>query len=471
MGSKTPAKFSLAGLVLVGNWACVSPAQESQTAELLFEELKTEPRRRYELYQSPAAGKLAKLGSVAIPYLEEGMKSDDEYVAQWSRIALTRIGPASMTVLRRLSLKGSPRVRKRALFALAYLQKTTVAQKKEIRSVFLSVSQDKEVIARKWALYGLQNYHDSEAVNTIVAALRDPSPIVRAQAALCLRCTKDSVAGPHIIAALKDDNIEVRKAAACALGSRRDRGSIQALVSMRRDPSPDVRWEAVVSLGHLCDLRSIRCLVAFLDDTEGCEHGSPSTEAASKIGRKLGRDYRNFPAYVAKAKEWWRTTGQKRYGTLEIPDRPAKYVNHSYAHTIKKALPREWEVLWIDECRSPPGWTSADDAKPGVIMHLWQPDVRARGSDGGEYTPAGDVYVMPIEWEGRNDSLRVRISKGKLVATSASGARVRRDAPDDVASYYGEGEKHLLFLSSAKTAEWRDARQDIGKALRVTPTP
>jgi len=376
-----------------------------------------------------------------------------------------------MTVLRRLSLKGSPRVRERALFALAYLQKTTVAQKKEIRSVFLSVSRDKEAKAREWALYGLQNYHDSEAVNIIVAALRDTSPVVRRQAALCLRCTKDSVAGPHIIAALGDNDVEVRKAAACALGFRRDRGSIQALVSLRSDPSPDVRWEAVVSLGRLCDLRSIRCLVTFLSDTEGCEHGSPSTEAAAEIGGKLGLHYSTYPAYVAKVKKWWRTTGQRRYGTLAIPDCPAKYVNPYYAHTIKKILPKEWEVLWADECRSPPGWTSADDAKSGVLLHLWQPDVRAKESDGGEYTPTVDVSVMPIEWEGRSECLHVRISKGKLVATPASGAEVRRDAPDVVASYYGAGEKHLLFFSSAKTAEWRDAREDIGKALRVTPTP
>lgn len=440
-------------------------------AERLFEEFRTERRRYHEGYYSPGARKLAKLGAEAVPYLVKGMNSDDDYVAKWSRSALSWIGRPSIPALRQLSEGAQLKVRTEALIGLAVIggpvDKTT--RENEIRPIFLRALDDEEPEIRKWALYGLQSFRDEETGRLMIAALKDRSPIVRAEAALCLRTTKDSLAGPHLIAALKDESAEVREAVACALGSRRDKGAIQALMTLRDDPSSDVRWNAVVSLRHLCDMRSIRCLVAFLDDREECKHGSPATEAAGIIGHKIGRPYRNFPVFVAKAKEWWKTIGKSRYGALEIPERPAKYVNPAYAYHVKKVLPTGWEVLWSDECEAPRGWNRTDSGKPGIHLHLWQPDVRARAPNGHDYIPNCDVYFMPVEWEGRSVPRNEAISDGKLVTTEVR--HERRALQGHPAPYCGTDGKILLFCSCAELAEWRTAPEDIVRAFDIELIP
>jgi len=328
--------------------AALALEKDAVLAKAAFERLKTEPRRDYEGYYSPSFRQLVEIGAAAVPYCVQGFLSNDTYVAGWSGRALSYIGHPSLPALQELASVGTVEERSRAILRIAQMHLYGNPDHiREVREVLSSLLKDNEPEIRRWAIYGLgcfrndDRFRANEAiVRTISASLSDPSPVVRAQACSSLSSPTDSLAAPGLIAALQDRDENVRLAAARALGYRRDEGAIQALARLRDDPSLKVRKEAAEALTRLCDLRSVRYLVGLLDEKDTHDNpigGSAAVAIMELIGRKVDGDY---TSYIPQAHSWWKTTGEKRYGNLEVPLIPAGRVNSGYEYAIRKVLPK-----------------------------------------------------------------------------------------------------------------------------------
>ena len=119
---------------------------------------------------------------------------------------------------------------------------------------------------RRDAAVALGQIGDAEAVEPLVAGLRDDNPSVRLAAAEALGRIGDAGALVPLIAALKSPAVDIRKAAAESLGQIGDAGSLGPLTAALRDASWSVRRAAAEALGKIGDAGAVEALkVAFED--------------------------------------------------------------------------------------------------------------------------------------------------------------------------------------------------------------
>ena len=472
----------MVGLSVAALLACIAgPAafaldNDAALAKAAFERLKTEPRRDYEGYYSPAFRELVEIGAAAVPYCVQGFLSNDRYVARWCGYALSRIGYPSLPVLRGLVAQGTVEARTQAILRIAQMHLDgNPDHLREVREVLASLLKDNEPEIRRWAISGLGYFRNDDRftanetiVRTIMASLRDPSPVVRTQACSSLSTPSDSIAGPYLIAALQDNDEGVRAGAAHALGIRKDEGAIQALAAMRDDPSLKVRQETAGALCRLCDLRSVRCLVAFLDQKDA--HGNPTGgSAAAAIMQLLGREtIGDYPSCIPGARLWWKTTGERRYGKLQIPQIPAGHANPYFGNALRKVLPEEWEVLWGEQCQAPAGWARAGTGDPGNVIHIWQPGALSTPVNCDDEVPYVRLWFMPITWEGDSATLLQRIRDKRITREAVN---VTPAGATETAAYYGSSQTLLLFYRSNRLSDWRQILRIAAEAFDIAGAP
>jgi len=107
----------------------------------------------------------------------------------------------------------------------------------------------------------------SEAIDALIAALRDPDADVRRAAIIALGRLDEPRAVPGLIDALRDESADVRRHAAAALADTGDLRAVEPLMATLDDASPEVRRFVAIALGELGDRRAVPGLVALLEDS------------------------------------------------------------------------------------------------------------------------------------------------------------------------------------------------------------
>ncbi len=123
---------------------------------------------------------------------------------------------------------------------------------------------------------------DAQAVDPLLAALRDPDEIVRWAAAEALGALGDARAVEPLLAAVRDPAGHGRGAAAQALGALGDGRAVEPLLAALRDPDDHVRGAAAQALGALGDGRAVEPLLAALRD-ERWGHGNIAFNALWRL--------------------------------------------------------------------------------------------------------------------------------------------------------------------------------------------
>jgi len=153
--------------------------------------------------------------------------------------------------------------------------------------------KDKNPIVRGEAAKGLGWMCNPKAVPPLLDTLEnDDSARARAVAAWSLGRIGDRRAAEPVVAALGDAAKEVRRSAARALGDLGDRRAVEPVAAALGDAVKEVRWWAAHALGALGDPRAVPALVAALKDTEA----DVRREAVNALG-EIG-DPRAVPALV-----------------------------------------------------------------------------------------------------------------------------------------------------------------------------
>ena len=145
---------------------------------------------------------------------------------------------------------------------------------------------------RRDAAVALGQIGDADAVEPLIAGLKDDNPSVRLAAAEALGEIGDAGALGPLIAALKSPAVDVRKAAAESLGQIGDAGSLGPLMAALKDASWSVRRAAADALGQIGDADAVAPLrVAFEDQDSNVRRAAAAalatlgwqpTEAKSK---------------------------------------------------------------------------------------------------------------------------------------------------------------------------------------------
>lgn len=437
----------------------------SPVAQKLVDELYREKANPKAETWSPTVKRLVALGETAIPALERGMRSDNNYVSGSCVTALELIGGSAVDVfIRTLALK-TPRMRKMGLIGLAYVRNRTPSESLKVRVALMPLVHAKDPETRKWAVYGLQRFRERESVELIVGALEDPSILVRRGAALALRSTEDDFAGPALIKALGSEDPELRSDVICALGARhRDPGALQALLQHRTDPSPKVRWRIVNDLANFGGKRSMKYLAAFLSDSESCEFGKPSESAASIIGGMIDMPLNHSPESVEKIRCWWKATGSSRYGGLEVPDPCGRFVP---TFVPSRVLPEGWEFLFAEYCSAPPGWNSRKEhisvGQDGTCRHYryWCPTT----PNPEKAAPYFDLYLAPFSWSGESQSGDIQIVNGEV--TFEPPANTKNKASSLKARLIGKSDHDIVFWYSDSLGTWETAPTDFREYLKA----
>jgi hypothetical protein len=110
-----------------------------------------------------------------------------------------------------------------------------------------------------------------EAVEPLIAALKDSDDKVRRSAAEALGKIGDSCAVEPLIAALKDSDYEVRWQAREALGKMGDPRAVEPLVVALKDSDYEVHWQAREVLGKIVDPRVLSELVRMAREDNDVE--------------------------------------------------------------------------------------------------------------------------------------------------------------------------------------------------------
>ncbi len=458
------------GLLPILTTICLSAAPQSTrsvnpAAQKLVDELYREKENPKAETWSPTVKKLIALGEAAVPTLEKGMHSGNDYVSNSCVTALEMIGGSAVDVFIRTLVSKTPRMRKRGLLGLAFVDNRTPSESIKVRTTLMPLVHAKDPETRKWAVYGLQRFRERESVLLIVRALQDPSAIVRREAALALRSTKDDFAGPALIRALESDDPELRSDAICALGFRhRDPGAFQALLRHRTDPSPKVRWMIVNYLANFGGKRSMKYLALFLGDNESCEFGNPSEAAASIISGMIGMKLNHSQESVERIRRWWEAIGSPRYGGLEVPDPCGQYPPPFIPSRI---LPQGWEFLFAEYCPAPPGWTSSVKDIPvdqdGACRHYryWFPVT----PDPESTAPYFDIYLAPLSWSGESRSGATRIMNGELAFEPPANGQ--EAAYPHEARFIGKSGHDFVFWYSDRLGTWETAPADFREYLKA----
>jgi HEAT repeat protein len=98
------------------------------------------------------------------------------------------------------------------------------------------------------AVKALEALGDVAGASALQIALADPDPALRRLAARALGTLRNPATGPALVAALKDTAPEVREAAALAVGTLKTPDGPEALVRLLHDPHAEVRAAAADGL-------------------------------------------------------------------------------------------------------------------------------------------------------------------------------------------------------------------------------
>jgi HEAT repeat protein len=195
-----------------------------------------------------------------------------------------------------LSDDGDPRVRGRALWALREAKDSPNAL-----NALIAALKDSDDKVRSYAARALVELGDPRAVGPLVAAMKSESTTTAASArALCK--FRDRRAVDQLIEALNDENRMVKVCAATALGAVKNPKCVPALIAALKssDPSWDtleisfLRDAVADALGKIGDLRAVDSLVALALD-----RGLPGHSSAVQALRRM-----NDPSLVSAASSY-----------------------------------------------------------------------------------------------------------------------------------------------------------------------
>jgi protein-S-isoprenylcysteine O-methyltransferase Ste14 len=103
-----------------------------------------------------------------------------------------------------------------------------------------------------------------QAVDPLIALLKDPDPTLRQIAAAVLGRIGSARAVDALIERLEDNNSNIRWEAAGALGQIRAEKAVEPLIRMLKDESAPVVYQAATSLGRIGSLKALDPLIATL---------------------------------------------------------------------------------------------------------------------------------------------------------------------------------------------------------------
>ena len=195
------------------------------------------------------------------------------------RVAPTRPGPCQTTRRRIcvLPLFGPPNVDR-------------LKARGDVPGLIKALEYQKLRRVRRDAAAALGQIGDAEAVQPLIAGLRDDNPSVRLACAEALGQIGDVGALDPLIALLKSPAVDIRKAAAESLGQIGDGGSLGPLKDALKDASWSVRRAAAGALGQIGDADAVEPLKVAYEDLD------------SNVRRAAGE---------ALAALGWRPTGAK----------------------------------------------------------------------------------------------------------------------------------------------------------------
>ena len=126
-------------------------------------------------------------------------------------------------------------------------------------------------------LGAMETQGDSQALEPLITALKDPDSSVRESAAVALGRSGDARAVEPLIASLKDQEPSVRAFSAASLGQLGDTRAVEPLLARSTDPFSVVRGSAAAALDQLGDARALKQLIARLNDQDA--------SAAAELGK------------------------------------------------------------------------------------------------------------------------------------------------------------------------------------------
>jgi len=112
--------------------------------------------------------------------------------------------------------------------------------------------KDNDALIRKHAIFMLGFSRNTEHIDSLIKALKDPEKAVRNQAARALAEIGEP-ASERLIQSLDDPDWKVRYRAAEALGLMKNQGASGPLIDLLHDEKDHVRYMAVKSLGLIGD--------------------------------------------------------------------------------------------------------------------------------------------------------------------------------------------------------------------------
>jgi bilin biosynthesis protein len=202
-----------------------------------------------------AAGKTLTLieDPVAIPHLIHALLNDEDTVVQASAIgALARIGIASVNPL--LEVLASPNSSEsnkgHAAWGLAFIG---APAKEQLYQAYNSDSSEvRAAVVGAIAKVAEEDRHDTQSLNLLVNALKDPVADVRSEAAAVLGNLKYSPAISVLLELLDRPEAETRKSAALSLMKIGDRQSITALqTALARESEPNTQKAIALAISLL----------------------------------------------------------------------------------------------------------------------------------------------------------------------------------------------------------------------------
>ena len=127
---------------------------------------------------------------------------------------------------------------------------------------------DIDEVPRSRAAKILGLIESGDAVEPLIAALKDESVVVRSEAATALGVIADTRAAVPLVGALEDGNewVTVRANAVTALQQIKDERSVEPLIDALESDITAIRSNAVVALGPLMDKRATMPLIQILED-------------------------------------------------------------------------------------------------------------------------------------------------------------------------------------------------------------
>jgi HEAT repeat protein len=154
--------------------------------------------------------------------------------------------------------------------------------KRDIKGLGKALSYKKNRGVRSQAVYALLRIGNRQAVEPLIAALKDEDGGIRFVAAEALGKIGDARAVEPLIVALKDENEPVRYFSAEALGKIRDPRAVRPLIAALNDKSETVHRLASVALDKI-GASGLEPLIAALKDENLAVRGY-AARALGKIG-------------------------------------------------------------------------------------------------------------------------------------------------------------------------------------------